>query len=104
MHYLKTKYAQDQLARNEYGAVQQHLEPQHLKDMLIPLPDDADLMRDIVTNVKRSLLAREIFVTRNNRAREALLTAIASALEAHEEAAQDGTGDEEQQDTDLTIT
>ena len=38
--WLQSQHAQDQLLINEYGAVQQHLEPHHVADVLIPIPDD----------------------------------------------------------------
>lgn len=38
--YLQTKAAYDQMIKNEYGAVQQHLEPIHIRDIIIPIPDD----------------------------------------------------------------
>jgi type I restriction-modification system DNA methylase subunit len=38
--FLHSRFAQDQMLRNEYGAIQQHLEPEHLRDILIPIPDD----------------------------------------------------------------
>jgi type I restriction enzyme M protein len=34
-HYLQTRYAQDQMQRNEYGAIQQHLEPEHIRNLLV---------------------------------------------------------------------
>ncbi len=38
--YLQSQPAQDQMRLNEYGSVQQHLEPEHIRDLLIPIPKD----------------------------------------------------------------
>ena len=48
--WLQSRHAQDQLRRNEYGTVQQHLEPHHVGDLLIPVPDDW-------SNVERAVVA-----------------------------------------------
>lgn len=46
--FLQTKVAQDQMRINEYGAVQQHLEPDHVKNLLIPIPADwADVQQTL---------------------------------------------------------
>lgn len=46
--WLQSREAQNQLLRNEYGAVQQHLEPEHLANLLVPVPDDWRKVQDIV--------------------------------------------------------
>ncbi|MFJ3958468.1 N-6 DNA methylase [Arthrobacter sp. NPDC090010] len=38
--FLMSENAKHQILRNEYGAVQQHLEPEHVRDLLLPIPDD----------------------------------------------------------------
>lgn len=38
--FLLSDNAQDQIMRNEYGSIQQHLEPSHVKDLIVPVPDD----------------------------------------------------------------
>ena len=38
--FLQSIAAQNQMSKNEYGAVQQHLEPNHVSDILIPVPED----------------------------------------------------------------
>src|ERR1019366_2873945 len=38
--FLKSRVAVDQMMLNEYGSVQQHLEPEHLADLAVPVPDD----------------------------------------------------------------
>ena len=46
--WLSSRGAQDQIMRNEYGAIQQHLEPQHVRQLLVPLPEDPALIDGIV--------------------------------------------------------
>lgn len=46
--YLQSKEAKDQMLRNEYGSIQQHLEPVHISNLLIPIPDDNSLLDSIV--------------------------------------------------------
>ena len=33
---------------DEYGSVQQHLQPRHIQEMLIPVPDDWSLAQDMI--------------------------------------------------------
>ncbi|WP_336980941.1 N-6 DNA methylase [Altererythrobacter fulvus] len=57
--YLQSRFAQDQMSRNEYGAIQQHLEPQHIRDILIPWPDDSSRLGDIIEKANMTVRARE---------------------------------------------
>lgn len=63
--FLKTKAAFDQMIRNEYGAVQQHLEPNHIKDILIPIPDDLTIVNKIVESSKKQVEAKELLERMN---------------------------------------
>lgn len=58
-YYLQTKYAQDQMHRNEYGAVQQHLEPEHIQNLLVPVPNDWNEVEPIITNIQKVIQLRE---------------------------------------------
>jgi len=49
--FLKSPWGQDQMRRNEYGTVQQHLEPSHVSDLLIPIPDDDAKLRQVMKSV-----------------------------------------------------
>jgi type I restriction enzyme M protein len=75
-HYLLSKYAQDQFKMNEYGTIQQHLEPVHVRETLVPLPDDIEEVRDIISQSKRSIRAKEIAYQRSLNA----LNAVDSTL------------------------
>ena len=57
--FLQSKEAYDQMIRNEYGAVQQHLEPQHIKDIIIPIPNDWEDVKDVIENTKIAFEAKE---------------------------------------------
>lgn len=57
--FLRSPAGQDQLLRNEYGTVQQHLEPQHVADIQIPLPDDRGRLSEILQTVRLALAAHE---------------------------------------------
>ena len=46
--YLLSKQAQDQLLRNEYGSIQQHLESIHVSNVLVPIPEDSEIIKNIV--------------------------------------------------------
>ncbi len=57
--FLRSPSGQDQLRRNEYGTVQQHLEPPHVADLRIPLPDDTEKPAGLLETVTAALDARE---------------------------------------------
>jgi len=57
--FLQSKEAYQQMIRNEYGAVQQHLEPQHIRDILIPIPDDWKSVADVVAKTKEAVELKE---------------------------------------------
>lgn len=47
------------MIRNEYGAVQQHLEPNNIKDILIPVPDDWNSVKGIIEYSKETIRIKE---------------------------------------------
>ena len=57
--YLQSDYALDQMLRNEYGAVQQHLEPHHISDLLIPIPNDLQKISHVVESAKNTIELKE---------------------------------------------
>ena len=58
-YYLQSKEALDQMLRNEYGSIQQHLEPAHISNMLIPIPNDTMLLLNIINESKESFRKKE---------------------------------------------
>ncbi|MDH6180088.1 type I restriction enzyme M protein [Microbacteriaceae bacterium SG_E_30_P1] len=57
--FLQSRAAQEQMRINEYGAVQQHLEPEHVRDLLIPVPTDWRSVVDVVTSAKKFFASKE---------------------------------------------
>jgi hypothetical protein len=57
--YLMSSAAQDQMMRNEYGAVQQHLEPAHVADILIPIPDDWNRVQAMIDSASALISQKE---------------------------------------------
>lgn len=57
--FLRSPGGQDQMLRNEYGTVQQHLEPSHIADLQMPLPDDEEELKRLLRTVSDALAARE---------------------------------------------
>lgn len=47
------------MLRNEYGSVQQHLEPNHVSDILIPVPNDWSTIAPIIQKAKQALALKE---------------------------------------------
>ena len=57
--FLKTHLAHDQMMRNEYGTIQQHLEPRHVEDIVVPIPDDPGIIHAIAQDMRRSIETQE---------------------------------------------
>ena len=57
--FLRSPSGQDQLLRNEYGTVQQHLEPSHVADVQVPLRDDMDQLGALLGTVTSALEAHQ---------------------------------------------
>lgn len=61
--FLQSKLAQDQMLINEYGAIQQHLEPEHVQRLLIPMPDEWSDVVEVVERAKAVFNAKEALDT-----------------------------------------
>ncbi len=48
-----------QMIKNEYGAVQQHLEPNHLQNILIPLPNDFQTIKELTNSSRNYIESKE---------------------------------------------
>ena len=57
---LKHTFGQHQLLRNEYGSVQTHLEPSHVRDVIIPIPEDMSRLKELTVSLRRSIAAKEL--------------------------------------------
>ena len=80
LSFLQTKFAQDQMLRNEYGAIQQHLEPEHIRDILVPLPDDRAKINTLAEAMRKANVAREALETFHEEALREMSVAVATAL------------------------
>jgi len=49
----------DKLIVDEYGSVQQHLQPRHIQEMLIPIPDDWRMAQNMIDAGNRFMQAME---------------------------------------------
>ncbi|WP_248304914.1 N-6 DNA methylase [Devosia sp. FKR38] len=78
--YLQSKFAQDQMMRNEYGAVQQHLEPQHIRDLLVPWPEDTQHVASVVTLSADAVATRQSLDTLNRRMADETLRLMATLI------------------------
>lgn len=58
--FLLSPWAQDQLKRNEYGSIQQHVEPSHVKELLIPLPTNRVDLEKYTEIGKTSIKAKRL--------------------------------------------
>ncbi len=46
--FFTSKTAQSLMLRDEYGSVQQHLQPRHIQEMIVPVPEDWDMVSHLV--------------------------------------------------------
>lgn len=58
--YFCSKTALSLMLLDEYGSVQQHLQPRHIQQMLIPVPDDWSMVKDIIKSGKKFIAAMEL--------------------------------------------
>lgn len=74
--FLQSEVGLSQMLRNEYGSVQQHLEPAHVADLLIPVPDDPAALEPAIASMRETIRLREELEDRkeeSTRRMEALL-------------------------------
>jgi len=57
--FLLSDNAQRQMLKNEYGTIQQHLEPSHVSRLLIPIPDQWEAVSDIICWARKFVAAKE---------------------------------------------
>ena len=57
--FLQHQFGNDQMIRNEYGAVQQHLEPWHIAAIKIPMPNDISQLAGVISSTKEQILTLE---------------------------------------------
>ena len=57
--YFASNTALSLMLLDEYGSVQQHLQPRHIQEMLIPIPDDWSKAKDMIEAGKQFIEAME---------------------------------------------
>lgn len=57
--YFTSNIALSLMLLDEYGSVQQHLQPRHIQEMLIPIPNDWNTANDIINIGKQFIKAME---------------------------------------------
>ena len=67
--YFLSQTALKLMLLDEYGSVQQHLQPRHIQEMLIPIPDDWDLANDIIKAGTQYINAMEAMATADTNIR-----------------------------------
>ncbi len=66
--YLKSEIGQSLMLKNSYGTNQEHLEPENIKDVLIPLPKDRSIVDKIGATVIKSINDLERSIENSNKA------------------------------------
>lgn len=67
--YFSSQTALNLMLRDEYGSVQQHLQPRHLQEMIVPVPDDWNLAKEMIDSGKQYIKAMEDMSVADNNIR-----------------------------------
>ncbi|ALC07176.1 hypothetical protein CDES_14300 (plasmid) [Corynebacterium deserti GIMN1.010] len=68
--FLLSENAHAQMMMNEYGSIQQHLEPSHVRNLLIPVPNDWSDAEKLIANGRGFIMAKEASDAAMERLRE----------------------------------
>ncbi len=79
--FLSSELGQNQLRANIYGAIVDHIEPDHVKDVLVPIPTSRALLESIGLPVIKSISFQEQAFDQQEQSRGRLLGAIMPARE-----------------------
>lgn len=79
--FLQTKFAQDQMQRNEYGAIQQHLEPEHIRNLLVPIPDARQKIEPLLKIVRKAIETRESLEILNDQLVDDFTNSVLEAMQ-----------------------
>lgn len=77
--FLSSKLGQDQLKANIYGAIVDHIEPDDVKNVLVPVPDDRSEVERIGRPVIRGMELQEEAYAWLETSRVALATGLGQA-------------------------
>lgn len=78
--FLQSASGMNQMLRNEYGSVQQHLEAKHISGILLPIPDDVGKIKPIVDQVEAAITAREALEASHDSAQKNMTDLISHLL------------------------
>lgn len=98
--FLQSKAAHDQMLKNEYGTIQQHLEARHIQSILVPIPPDWNLVKPLVDEVAKCIKAREDLEDANGRSSKATLSLIELLVNNAATAHMEGLGEEVEPDNE----
>ncbi|QMA44282.1 N-6 DNA methylase [Citrobacter freundii] len=78
--YLQSNFAYQQMLKNEYGTIQQHLEARHIQNIIIPVPDDWSTVMEIVTETQNAIISKERMELSNRNSKKSTLAMISSLI------------------------
>ena len=78
--FLRSELGQTLLLRNVYGTNQDHIEPDHVKDIPIPIPRDTERLAAIAQRVREVVELRERAAVLDKEATDQLETVLRTAL------------------------
>jgi type I restriction enzyme M protein len=90
LNFLQSSLAKDQLDRNEYGTVQQHIEPHHVSGLLVPIPEDWASVRAIINKSMQASELRQRLAEMNDELVAAFKVTLDAAIKEGEEAIEIG--------------
>lgn len=67
--FLSSRLGQDQLRANIYGAIVDHLEPDDVKNIVVPLPVDPQIIKDIGLPIIKSMALQEYAFAESEQSR-----------------------------------
>lgn len=80
--FLSSKLGQDQLKANTYGAIVDHIEPDDVKNVLIPVPNDRSMLDAVGLPVIRGIELQEQAFAELERSRLALASGLGDPIAA----------------------
>ena len=70
---------------DEYGSVQQHLQPRHIQEMIVPVPDDWNLAQDMIDAGNKFIKAMEAMSKADFDVRERGFDRMCNGIDFEEE-------------------
>jgi type I restriction enzyme M protein len=80
--FLLSPMGQNQLRANIYGAIVDHIEPEDVKQVIVPLPEDRTLLEEIGLRVIEAVQLQEAASTLDKESRKLLVGALGDDVEA----------------------